>query len=152
MKRSLSLLAVLMLAQTALANSIPPINTHIARAGHTVPLSLEVAATPVEREQGLMNRKHLTHHDGMAFFFPVTAPQKFWMKNTLMPLDMLFVDEAGSIVYIVTDKPLSEEPVGPDSPVATVIELAGGRAKKSGIAVGDKVTYDIDSSPAALAH
>lgn len=151
MKRWLATFALLMLAQPAFAAD-RIVSTHIRTAGKQIDLSLELAATSPERRHGLMGRKTLAPHDGMVFFFPTTAPQKFWMKNTLIPLDILFVDEAGSIVYIVTAEPLSEIPVGPDSPVATVIELAGGRAAKSGITVGDKVTYDIDSRPSAMAH
>lgn len=151
MKRLLAVCFVLMLAQPVFAAE-PPIKAAIETHEKTIDIALELAATEPERELGLMNRKALKPYDGMAFFFPNTAPRKFWMKNTLIPLDMLFVDEAGSIVYIVTGKPLSEEPVGPRGPVATVIELDGGRAAKSGIAVGDKVIYDIDSRPSAMAH
>ena len=151
MKRSL-LIASLLLAWPVMAADAPPLTAHIATRASTLDLSLELAATSAEREMGLMHRTKLTPYDGMAFFFPETRPEKFWMKDTLIPLDILFVDEAGSIVYIVTGKPLSEEPVGPTGPVATVIELAGGRAARNGIAVGDKVTYDIDSRPSAMAH
>jgi uncharacterized protein len=150
-KRWLAAFALLMLAQPVLAAE-RIVQTHIHTHGNQIDLSLELAVTQAERSHGLMDRKTLAPHDGMAFFFPTIAPQKFWMKNTLIPLDILFVDEAGSIVYIVIAKPLSEIPVGPDSPVATVIELAGGRTAKSGITVGDKVTYDIDSRPGAMAH
>lgn len=132
-------------------------------------LQLEIAATSDTRERGLMHRKTLAPCDGMTFWFaprtskffklfsspdakPIFAPQKFWMKNTLIPLDILFVDEAGKIISIVTATPLSLEPVGPDSPAATVIEIAGGRAAKEGIAVGDKVQYEIAVSPWDLAR
>ncbi len=129
------------------------ITTTITTATHkTIALKLEAATTRAERARGLMQRKSLGHSDGMAFFFPYAAPQKFWMKDTLIPLDMLFVDEKGSIVYIATAKPLSLDAVGPDAPVATVIELAGGRAKQSGIATGDKVAYDISVAPREMAR
>jgi uncharacterized membrane protein (UPF0127 family) len=151
MKRLLAAVAVLMLAQGAVAAEAP-IHAVIETRERTIDLSLELAATEPEREQGLMNRSRLAPYDGMAFFFPNSRPRKFWMKNTIIPLDLLFVDEAGSIVYIVTGEPLSEKPVGPACPVATVIELNGGRASRDGIAVGDKVNYDVNSRPSAMAH
>ena len=129
------------------------LNTHIVTApGKDVKLTLEMATTPAEREHGLMNRSQMGAYDGMAFFFPKPAIQKFWMKNTLIPLDMLFVNEAGMIIYITTATPLSLEAVGPDQPVATVIELAGGRAKEEHIAVNDKVTYALKTSLQPLAR
>ena len=144
---------MLMLAQPASAATLPLITSYIStHTGKTIGLKLELAANAHDRQQGLMYRKTIGSYDGMAFFFRGTAPEKFWMKNTLIPLDILFVDEAGSIVYIVTGKPLSEEPVGPDGPVATVIELQGGRAARDGIAVGDRVKYDIDRNPKLIAQ
>ena len=130
-----------------------PIIAHIMTTkGKSITLTLEPALTKKTREIGLMNRKNLAPHDGMVFFFSRVAKQKFWMKNTLIPLDILFVDEAGRIVYIAKAQALSEEQVGPESPIETVIEIAGGRAAKSGIAVGDKVTYAITGKPRAMAH
>lgn len=105
--------------------------------------SLEVAATPKAREHGLMNRDHIGPCDGMAFFFSALAPQKFWMKNTRIPLDMLFVDAKGKVAAIVTAKPYSETPVGPDIPISSVIEIDGGRASRDGIAIGDVVHYTL---------
>lgn len=119
-------------------------------------LRLETASTPKARRKGLMHRKTLAPCDGMAFWFaPLStyrvenltnlqfAPQKFWMKDTIIPLDILFLDASNTIIYIATAEALSEKPVGPDAPVATVIEIAGGRAKKEGIEVGAKVLYEI---------
>ncbi len=141
----------------------PNLKNHesITNEASKITLRLEIAATPEAREKGLMQRKTLTPCDGMAFFFPSTsprdeaprfAPQKFWMKNTLIPLDILFVDEAGKIISIITATPLSLEPVGPDAPVATVIEIAGGRAAKEGIVVGDRVQYELAIWPWSLAR
>jgi uncharacterized membrane protein (UPF0127 family) len=148
-------LALVFLATPTLAKvtDAKPIIAHITTAtGKAITLTLEPALTEKTREIGLMNRKNLAPHDGMVFFFPRVATQKFWMKNTVIPLDILFVDEAGRIVYIAKATPLSEEQVGPDSPIETVIEIAGGRAAKHGIAVGDKVTYAITGKPRAMAH
>jgi len=113
-------------------------------------LHLEVASDPETREHGLMERKTLAPCDGMAFFFPALnttpetfAPQKFWMKNTLIPLDILFLDANHTIIHIATAKPLSLKSIGPDAPVATAIEIAGGRAMKDNIKIGDRVFYEI---------
>lgn len=157
-KRPLALLLLLLAAfftVKAIADSthtVAPITAHIFTTQKKLDLQVEVAANEHAREIGLMNRKELTPYDGMAFFFPRPLPQKFWMKNTLIPLDILFVDEAGSIIYIVTGTPLSLEPIGPDGTIATVIELAGGRAAKEGIKPGDKVTYDIKGTTFDLAR
>jgi uncharacterized protein len=150
-------LAYIFLAMATLAKAmdINPIITHIVSQNDKtkpITLKLEPALTEKTREIGLMNRKTLRPYDGMVFFFPRVATQKFWMKNTLIPLDILFVDEAGRIVYIAKAQALSEEQVGPDSPIETVIEIAGGRAAKNGIAVGDKVRYEIETYPHNIAR
>ncbi len=135
------------------ASPAPIITSHITtRSGSQIALKLETATTPQARAHGLMQRKTLAPHDGMAFFFPRPAPQKFWMKNTLIPLDMLFIDAAGRIIYIGHGTPLSLDPVGTDMPIATVIEIDAGRAAREGIAVGDKVAYAVETSTYALAR
>lgn len=113
---------------------------------------LELATTPKAREHGLMERDSIGACDGMAFFFPVVAVQKFWMKNTRIPLDMLFIDANGKIVSIVTAKPHSLTPQGPDIPVSTVIEIDGGRAERDGVSVGDRVTYAHKKPSHSAAH
>lgn len=151
--RAVFFAVLLLLAAPRLVYAMELLTTHIHTAHErTVTLRLETALDEMTREQGLMHRKTLGEGDGMAFFFPKTAPYKFWMKDTLLPLDILFVDEAGRIVYIATAHPLSLEYVGSNIPVETVIEIAGGRAAHEGIAVGDKVTYEINTSPRSMAH
>lgn len=138
------LASLLMLCAAGTAHAAPTvIKTTITTQQARVPLTLELATTPAQRERGLMYRKTLAPHDGMLFAFPQVAPQKFWMKDTLIPLDMLFIDPQHRIVHILTAAAQSETPVGPDVAVNVVIELDGGRAAREGIAVGDKVAYDI---------
>lgn len=122
-------------------------------------LRLETAPTPEARERGLMYRETLAPCDGMAFFFPSLSPekprftpQKFWMKNTPLPLDMLFVDALGRITFIATAKPHSLTPIGPDTPTMSVIEIDAGRAARENIRVGDKVSYELEVPPYTLAH
>jgi uncharacterized membrane protein (UPF0127 family) len=104
--------------------------------------TVEVARTPEQQEQGLMNRQSLAPDRGM--IFPYDPPQQvsFWMKNTLIPLDMVFIGRDGKIGRIEAKTvPMSLEPVASIDPVSAVLELAGGRAAELGIKPGDKVDW-----------
>jgi uncharacterized membrane protein (UPF0127 family) len=102
--------------------------------------TLELALTPEEQTLGLMFRESLPERTGMLFVFPETAPHHFWMKNTMIPLDMIWMDEAGRVVFISANTPpCKADPCpnyGPDGPVRTVLEIAGGKAEKEGVKVG----------------
>ena len=101
---------------------------------------LEVAATDKAREYGLMNRKSLAADHGMIFVFDIDAPREFYMKNTLIPLDIVYVNSGGSVVSIKHGKPLEESPTIPsDGPMKYAIELSGGTAADVGLRVGDKL-------------
>ena len=104
--------------------------------------TVEVARTSEEQANGLMNRQSLAPDRGM--IFPYDPPQQaaFWMKNTLIPLDMIFVRPDGSIARIAANTvPLSLDPVPAGEPVAAVLEIAGGRSAELGIGPGDKVDW-----------
>jgi uncharacterized membrane protein (UPF0127 family) len=89
-----------------------------------------------------MNRSELAPDRGMIFPFDPPRGASFWMKNTLIPLDMIFVATDGSIANIAANTvPLSLEPVLSEGPVGAVLELAGGRAAELGIKPGDKVDW-----------
>lgn len=104
--------------------------------------TVEVARTEAEQARGLMFRESLAPDAGMLFPFREARPASFWMKNTLIPLDMLFVRTDGSIARIaVNTVPHSLAPVGVAEPVAAVLELAGGRSVELGISEGDRVTW-----------
>ena len=91
---------------------------------------------------GLMNRPSLASGRGMVFPFEPPRDASFWMKNTLIPLDMIFVRADGSIANIEANTvPLSLQPVYSDGPVAAVLEIAGGRAAELGIKADDKVKW-----------
>lgn len=106
--------------------------------------AVEVATTPEQMEQGLMFRKSLAPDAGMIFDFKTPQPAMMWMKNTLIPLDMLFVDAQGRIVNIHERAvPGSLETIGSAAPVRAVIELNGGTAARLGIKPGDRVVYPI---------
>lgn len=107
-----------------------------------VSVSVEVASTPETRELGLMNRTELAPDVGMLFVYPPNRAIALWMKNTLIPLDMLFIDDAGVIQFIKREaQPHDLTPVpGPTGIAArAALELNGGRAEALGIAVGDRV-------------
>jgi uncharacterized membrane protein (UPF0127 family) len=103
--------------------------------------TVEVAATPGQQERGLMFVRSLAPDRGM--IFPYDPPQQvsFWMKNTLIPLDMIFIRADGTIARIATAKPLDETPVPGGEPIAAVLEIAAGRAAELGIRAGDKVEW-----------
>jgi uncharacterized membrane protein (UPF0127 family) len=103
--------------------------------------TVQIAATPEQQEHGLMFTRSLAPDQGM--IFPYDPPQNvaFWMKNTLIPLDMIFIRADGTIARIVTAKALDETPIPAGEPVAAVLEIRGGRAAELGIRVGDKVEW-----------
>ena len=122
---------------------VAPLNivTHDGKAHH---FRVEVADTDSTREEGLMFRKSLAPNAGMLFDFKTPQDVAFWMKNTLIPLDMLFIDQNGVILNIKDRAtPLSETPIPSAGPVLGVLELRGGRAGELGIHAGDKVDEKI---------
>jgi hypothetical protein len=112
--------------------------------------TVELAATPRQQERGLMFRNHLAPDEGMLFDFGNDGDRVFWMKNTIIPLDMLFIRSDGTIVNVVSNaKPMSEDHIASEAPVQAVLEIAGGRAAEAGIKRGDKVHHAIFVRPPA---
>jgi uncharacterized protein len=123
------------------ANSVIPATVQTLKG--IVKLNVEVARTPEEQARGLMFRESLPADGGM--LFPMDPPRhaSFWMKNTIIPLDMIFIRPDGSIARIEPETiPHSLAPVTSGEPVSAVLELAGGRAAALGIAEGDRVIWD----------
>jgi len=117
-----------------------PLVIHTAKGVHR--FNVEVARTEAEQEQGLMFRKALDADKGM--LFPMEPPRtaSFWMKNTIIPLDMLFIHTDGTIAFIGANvAPYSREPVSAGVPVVAVLELRGGRAAELGIKEGDRLAW-----------
>jgi uncharacterized membrane protein (UPF0127 family) len=103
---------------------------------------IEIAETQEQQSQGLMFRTKLDDDKGMIFFFRDQPYAAMWMKNTLIPLDMLFIDKTGKIIFIAENTtPESTNPISAYAPTAAVLELAGGISKKLGITAGDKVKH-----------
>lgn len=114
----------------------------IAMAGQAHRFDVEVARTAEEQRQGLMFRTSLPQDGGMLFPFEQPRIASFWMKNTLIPLDMIFIRADGSIDRIAENTiPESLEPVASGGEVAAVLELAGGTAARLGIDESAKVTW-----------
>jgi uncharacterized membrane protein (UPF0127 family) len=112
----------------------------IDTAKGTRQFSIEIARDEAHREQGLMFRQSMPEDAGMLFLFGQAQITDFWMKNTLIPLDMLFVGADGHIVNIYKRAvPMSEAIIASAGPVVAVIELNGGAADKFGIKPGDLV-------------
>jgi uncharacterized protein len=98
---------------------------------------LEVADTPMSRQTGLMHRKSMAADRGMLFVFEHRQFLRFWMRNTLIPLDILFVDADGRVATIRHMKPLDETSIPSGDPVLYAIELNDGAANRAGVKEGD---------------
>jgi len=111
---------------------------------HVGTFTIELARTDTEREIGLMNRASMPADHGMLFDFGADQPVNMWMKDTLIPLDMLFIDRAGRIAGIAERAvPMSEAIIASPGKVRAVLEVNGGTAERLHIAVGDRVRYAI---------
>jgi uncharacterized membrane protein (UPF0127 family) len=105
---------------------------------------VELALSPEEQQQGLMFRRSLPADAGMLFVFASTRPAMFWMKNTLIPLDMLFIAADGRIADLHERAvPLSEASILSKVPVRAVLELNGGTVQRLGIKPGDIVHHPV---------
>ena len=102
--------------------------------GTPVTLEVEIASTPFQHQYGLMFVTTLADNQGMLFVFPKTAMRSFWMKNTLIPLDMLFFDDSGQLVNGIADvPPRTLSPRKSTAPARYVLELKGGSMARFGI-------------------
>lgn len=108
--------------------------------------NLEIARTPQEQEQGLMFRESLPEKTGMLFPFTDKGVHHFWMKNTMIPLDMVWMDADRKVIFVSANTPpCKADPCpsyGPDSPAASVLEIAGGMAAKENITVGAVLRFE----------
>ncbi len=100
---------------------------------------LEIAHTASARERGLMKRDSIPSDHGMIFVFPDQQPLSFWMKNTRIPLDIIYIDGAGKVVAVKRMKPYALTPVPSPRPAKWAIELNEGAAQSAGVKVGDVI-------------
>jgi uncharacterized protein len=103
---------------------------------------VEIANNDATREHGLMDRRYMAPDHGMLFEFDREAPVAFWMKNTYIPLDMIFIAPSGVVTHIAANaEPLSERVIPSGGPSVAVLELDGGIAASIGLKVGDKIRH-----------
>ena len=114
--------------------------TIVTKNGKSHAFTVELAVTPRQREQGLMNRREMAPDHGMLFAFGETRQVFMWMKNTYLPLDMLFIGKDGKIRSIKENaRPLDESIIDSKGPIDYVLELNGGTVKRLGIRTGNRV-------------
>jgi uncharacterized membrane protein (UPF0127 family) len=119
-------------------------NLDFQTAGDTRHFQIELTPTQADRERGLMFRRFLPADRGMLFQFPVEEKIYMWMKNTYVPLDMIFVDRGNKVVKIERNtEPLSERIISSGVPASAVLEINGGAAEKLGIQPGDTMIYPV---------
>lgn len=138
------------------AASAPPAQGSAADFGQaTLPsgrvLALEVRRTPEERARGYMGRAHVGDDEGMLFVHPEPAVRKFWMKNCLVSLDLIWMDADHRIVHIEHDAPPCGAgdcpPIGPDRPAHDVLEIRGGLARQEKLEIGDRIVVRTAAPP-----
>jgi uncharacterized protein len=116
--------------------------TITTRSGAKVVLRVEIARTSADRQQGLMHRRSLAPRAGMVFAYPADTSGGFWMKNTLIPLDIAFADRRGRIVRILTMRPCLRDPCRIYSPgvaYRTALEVNAGSFRRWNVRVGDRL-------------
>ena len=137
-----SLLAALALASSPACAASGGPKAILESGGKSHVVQVELADTPEKRERGMMFRKELADGKGMLFIFDEEGEHSFWMKDTLIPLDLIFVDSAGRVTGVVARaRPLTLEPrMGGTSRM--VLEVPGGWAAEHGVRVGDRMRVE----------
>jgi hypothetical protein len=126
--------------------AMPTVVLHAS--GRTVRVQVEVVRTAADRARGLMHRRELPAHRGMLFIFERQEIQSFWMQNTYIPLDMIFIDEAMRVVGVVENAaPLTTESRKVASPSRFVLEVNGGFSKQNKIGPGTRVVFEAVGPP-----
>ncbi|WP_420915807.1 DUF192 domain-containing protein [Oceaniglobus indicus] len=113
--------------------------------------AVEVADDDAERAQGLMHREKMARGAGMLFVYPEPRAASFWMRNTLIPLDMIFLDRTGTVQKVhVNARPLDETPIAGGDDILLVLEINGGLSEVYGIAPGTELRHpDVPQDAAA---
>ena len=139
---TVALIAIALMPELAACDPTPQVAVVSADNSKRAAVKVEIADTPDARELGLMYRNHLDADAGMLFIFPNPRPTDFWMKNTIIPLDMLFADANGKVLGIVANaQPYSEAMLGGFAGTLYVLEVNGGYARKHRIVAGDRLEF-----------
>ncbi len=132
----------LALAGPAAAAACDPGAADLRGEWGSVRFRVALADDPAERAQGLMNVEDLPTMAGMLFLYERPQPASFWMRNTLIPLDMIFLDETGTVIRVHENAvPLDETPISGGDEVRAVLEVNGGMADRLGIARGTELRH-----------
>ena len=140
--KPLAILVAVLLALTPLAacSADNRLVVHTATGNHA--FTVEVVDTPEDRAKGLMFRQSLADDAGMLFDFKEDRPVSFWMRNTFIPLDMIFIRPDGTVANVhVNARPQDPTGIPSDGPVQFVLEIAGGRSVEMGLKAGDRVEH-----------
>lgn len=130
------------LGAAAFAQTCQPDVVNLRHDGAKARFTIELADDPEEQARGLMHRKSMARFAGMLFVYDQPSHATFWMRNTLIPLDMLFVNEAGVVTYIHRNaEPLSEAVIDGGRQVKAVLEINGGMADKLRIGIGAELQH-----------
>ena len=112
----------------------------------TIPFQVEIAETATERERGLMYRTQLPESHGMLFIQPEAKPVGFWMKNTYLPLDILYFDSTGQLIELYANVPPCTAPACPiyasTAAVKYILEIKGGSVSRLGLKLGARLQFD----------
>ena len=137
------LLSVLAVAPSLADGPVRPLRIDTASGAHT--FTVEWEKTDAERERGLMDRREMARDHGMLFDFrPRDEPVVFWMKDTYLPLDMIFIGKTGRVVAIKHDaKPMDESYIRSGAATVGVLEVNAGVAKAIDLKVGDTVEHEM---------
>lgn len=131
----------LVLLQAAACQAQPKV-TIVTKEGRELTFQVEIADTPAKRQLGLQYRRDLAPDRGMVFLFPQESTQSFWMKNTPIPLDMIFISSDRKIVGIVEQAvPFSMDSRSVSVASQFVLEINGGLARRYGIKAGDSIRF-----------
>lgn len=138
---------IVLLGACASANT-PQVTIH-PQSGRPVHVAVEIASTPQKRAFGLMYRKDLSESQGILFLFPREEPLSFWMKNTPLSLDIVFINSAHTVINITANTtPFSEEPLPSAAPAQFVLEVNAGFCQKHRITAGAQVDLPRVQPPA----
>lgn len=144
LRRHLSIVLTTLACHAALAQGAPAGQPQLDLPRTTLTAGMhridaQLASSPAQRQIGLMHRKDMPTHEGMLFSFEEPGVQCFWMKNTLIPLTIAFLDEEGSIVTLADMQPHDETSHCPIRPVRFALEMEQGWFKAKGIRTGDRI-------------
>ncbi len=144
----IALVALFFVVVPSLASGLPTSKLVIATAAGRHTFTVELAANPQDRARGLMYRRSLAPDAGMLFDYGAPLRISMWMKNTFIPLDMIFISADGAISHIVQRTvPHSLATIEAPMPARAVLEVNGGTAARLGIAVGDRVRHALFGAP-----